>query len=219
VRPGPFTAAADKIEVRLTGDGGHTARPHLTADLVYALGRVIVDVPSLLDRRTDRLAGVSLVWGAVEAGEAVNAIPIEGTVRGTVRILNVDAWRDAPALITKLIHDVVAATGAEAEVVYTRGVPPVTNDAGSTALITEAGRAALGPAHVIEAPLSMAGEDFAFYLQQVRGAMFRLGVGFPGAERRFDLHQSDFDADERAIGCGVQVMVHTAFGALSDADH
>jgi amidohydrolase len=219
VRSGPFTAAADKIEVRLTGKGGHTARPHLTADLVYALGRVIVDVPSLLDRRTDRLAGVSLVWGAVEAGEAVNAIPIEGTVRGTVRILNVDAWREAPDLITKLIHDVVAATGATAEVVYTRGVPPVTNDAGSTAVITEAGRAALGPAHVIEAPLSMAGEDFAFYVQQVRGAMFRLGVGFPGADQRYDLHQSDFDADERAIGHGVQVMVHTAFGALSEADH
>jgi amidohydrolase len=218
VRSGPFTAAADKIEVRLTGLGGHTARPHLTADLVYALGRVIVDVPSLLDRRTDRLAGVSLVWGAVEAGEAVNAIPIEGTVRGTVRILNADAWLAAPDLVTRLIHDVVAATGALAEVTYTRGVPPITNDAGATAVISEAARAALGSANVLEAPVSMAGEDFAFYLQQVRGAMFRLGVGMPGAIRQYDLHQSDFDVDERAIGHGVQVMVHTAIGALTSPD-
>jgi amidohydrolase len=54
VRSGPFTAAADVVEVRLTGRGGHTARPHLTADLVHALGRVVVDVPSLLDRSRSR---------------------------------------------------------------------------------------------------------------------------------------------------------------------
>ncbi len=57
VRAGAFTAAADLVEVRLRGDGGHTARPHLTQDLVHALGRVVVDVPSLLGppgRRTRR---------------------------------------------------------------------------------------------------------------------------------------------------------------------
>jgi amidohydrolase len=214
VRSGPFTAAADKVEVRLTGLGGHTARPHLTADLVYALGRVIVDVPSLLDRRTDRLAGISLVWGAVRAGEAINAIPIEGSVSGTVRTLNVDAWHAAPDLVTRLVHDVVAATGAKAEVIYTHGVPPISNDPAATAVIAQAGRAALGADRVIEAPISMAGEDFAFYLQQVPGAMFRLGVGVPGMERKFDLHQSDFDVDERCIASGVRVMVQTALTAL-----
>src|SRR3954463_10437835 len=117
VRSGPFTAAADIVQVKLTGPGGHTARPHLTADLVHALGRVVVDVPALLDRRVDPRAGVSMVWGAVHSGEAFNAIPGEGHVRGTVRILNRDAWRDAPELITKLVHDVVAPTGAGVEVV------------------------------------------------------------------------------------------------------
>src|SRR5687767_6269568 len=68
VRSGPFTAAADTVEVRLTGPGGHTARPHLTADLVHALGRVIVDVPSLPDRKIDPRPGVSMVWGSVQAG-------------------------------------------------------------------------------------------------------------------------------------------------------
>src|SRR5947208_16805550 len=72
VRAGPFTAAADKVEVTLRGPGGHTARPHLTADLVHALGRVVVDVPALLDRRVDPRAGVSMVFGAIRAGEASN---------------------------------------------------------------------------------------------------------------------------------------------------
>ncbi|WP_306204761.1 amidohydrolase [Actinoplanes sp. RD1] len=217
VRSGPFTAAADTVRVRLTGPGGHTARPHLTADLVHALGRVIVDVPSLLGRRVDPRAGVSMVWGAVHAGKAFNAIPGEGEVLGTVRILNREAWREAPELITRLIRDVVAATGAEAEVVYTRGVPPVINDRMAAAVIAGAAGAALGADRVVEAEVSMGGEDFAFYLEHVPGAMIRLGTGTPGAERHHDLHQSGFDVDERCIGYGVRVMVHTALAALATA--
>ncbi len=215
VRSGPFTAAADTVEVTLTGPGGHTARPHLTADLVHALGRVIVDVPALLDRRVDPRAGVSMVWGAVQAGEAYNAIPGEGHVRGTVRILSREAWRTAPELITKLIRDVVAATGAEVAVNYTRGVPPVINDRMAAAVIAGAAGAALGADRVVEAEISMGGEDFAFYLDNVPGAMIRLGTGTPGSEVKYDLHTSNFDVDEKCIGYGVRVMVHTALAALS----
>jgi amidohydrolase len=215
VRSGPFTAAADKVEIHLTGPGGHTARPHLTADLVHALGRVVVDVPSLLDRRVDPRAGVSMVFGSIRAGEAANIIPNTGEARATVRVLNRDAWREVPELITKLIHDVVAGTGAKAEVKYTRGVPPVVNDRLATAIVAGAAGAALGPDRVVEAEISMGGEDFSFYLEQVPGAMIRLGVGFPGSDTKFDIHQSAFDVDERSIGYGVRVMVHTALAALS----
>src|SRR6201991_1951400 len=173
VRSGPFTAAADTVEVTLTGPGGHTARPHLTADLVHALGRVIVDVPSLLDRRGGppaggpaRGAGLSMVGGAGHAGEAFNAIPGEGHVRGTVRILNRDAWREAPDLIVKLMRDVVAATGAEVDVRYSRGVPPVINDRMASAVIAGAAGAALGADPAGEAEISMGGEGFPFYLDQ-----------------------------------------------------
>ncbi|MDQ1655835.1 MAG: hypothetical protein QOD41_918, partial [Cryptosporangiaceae bacterium] len=72
LRVGPLTAAADMIRVRLSGPGGHTARPHLTADLVGALGRVITEVPAQLGRRVDARAGLSLVFGAVHAGVAAN---------------------------------------------------------------------------------------------------------------------------------------------------
>ena len=215
VRSGPFTAAADMVEVRLTGPGGHTARPHLTADLVHALGRVIVDVPSLLDRRIDPRAGVSMVFGVVRAGEAANAIPIEGYAKATVRVLNREAWREAPSLITQLIKDVVAGTGADVEVKYVRGVPPVINDRMATAVVAGAAGAALGPDRVVEAEISMGGEDFACYLEQVPGAMIRLGSGVPGSAVKLDIHQSTFDVDERAIGHGVRVMVHTALAGLS----
>ena len=215
VRSGPFTAAADMLEVVLRGPGGHTARPHLTADLVHALGRVIVDVPSLLERRIDPRCGVSMVFGAVHAGEATNAIPSEGRARATVRVLDREAWRDLPELVTSLVEHAVAGTGVQVEVNYRRGVPPVVNDRSATAIVAAAAEAALGPDQVVEAEVSMGGEDFSFYLDEVPGAMVRLGVGVPGAAPLLDIHQSTFDVDERAIGHGVRFMVHTALASLA----
>ncbi|MEU7826907.1 amidohydrolase [Catellatospora sp. NPDC049111] len=214
VRSGAITAACDAVEVRLSGKGGHTARPHLTADLVYALGRVVTEVPALLGRRVDPRAGLSMVFGSIHAGEASNAIPNEGSAKGTIRVLNRDAWREAPDLVTQLIKDVVAGTGAKADVRYTRGVPPVINDRMASAVIAGAAGAALGAERVVEAEISMGGEDFAFYLEHVPGAMIRLGTGIPGSAP-MDIHQSAFDVDERAIGYGVRTMVHTALAALA----
>lgn len=215
VRTGPITAAADKLEIRLSGPGGHTARPHLTVDLAYALGRIVVEVPALLSRRLDPRAGASLVFGAVRVGEAHNAIAIEGEARGTVRVLNHDGWRVLPELVPQLVRDVVAGTGAEVEIDYARGVPPVVNDRATTAILEAAAREALGPDRVTEAELSMGGEDFAFYLEQVPGTMFRLGVGRADLSEPMDIHQSSFDIDEAAIGHGVRIMVHTALAALT----
>ena len=215
VRSGPITAAADKLDVRLTGPGGHTARPHMTVDLSYALSRVVTEVPALLNRRLDPRAAVSLVFGAIRAGEAHNAIPSEGIARATVRVLNEDAWRRLPELVPQLIRDVVAGTGAAVEVDYVRGVPPVVNDRIATAVVAGAAAAALGPDRVTEAEVSMGGEDFAFYLEQVPGTMFRLGVGVPGTVTSMDIHQSTFDIDESAIAYGVRVFTHTALAALS----
>lgn len=214
VRSGPLTAAADMMRVRLSGAGGHTARPHLTADLVHALAKVVVEVPALVSRRADPRSGISVVFGAVHAGQAANAIPREGTAEATVRVLDRAAWGEAPALVEELVHAAAAGTGTRVEVDYRRGVPPVVNDHAAAAIFGAAAAAALGPEHVVEAPISMGGEDFAWYLEHVPGAMARLGVGRPGEQ--LDLHQPNFDVDEAAIGHGVRVLVHTALAALTD---
>jgi amidohydrolase len=215
VRAGAFTAAADIVEVTLRGPGGHTSRPHLTTDLVYAMAQVVVGVPGLLTRRVDPRDVVSLVWGAANSGEAPNAIPGTARLRGTVRTLDREAWKGLPDLVTGLIHDVAATAGAGAEVNYIRGVPPVVNDPTATATITSAAVAALGADRVVEAEISMGGEDFAFYLEHVPGAMIRLGTGMPGEEAHRDLHRGDFDVDERCIAAGVRVLARTALDAIS----
>ncbi|MEN3360114.1 MAG: hypothetical protein V7637_4096 [Mycobacteriales bacterium] len=216
LRVGPITAACDAVEVQLTGPGGHTARPHLTADLVYALGKVITEVPGLLSRRVDPRDGVSLVWGAVEAGVAANAIPQHGSIRGTLRTLRRQAWDGAEALVQELVGEVVRPTGAAVEVQYRRGVPPVVNEAGSVAILGQAAAAALGADAVGDTEQSLGGEDFAWYLDHIPGALARLGVHAPAGDQAYqDLHQPTFDIDERALPVGVRVLVYAALRALS----
>ncbi|MBI4939159.1 MAG: amidohydrolase, partial [Actinobacteria bacterium] len=74
-RPGAITSASDAVHVRLHGSGGHTSRPHLTEDLVFALAQVVTQVPAVLTRRLDPRAGVAMVWGRIVAGGASNVIP------------------------------------------------------------------------------------------------------------------------------------------------
>jgi amidohydrolase len=204
VRAGAITAAFHQIEVQLTGSGGHTARPHLTSDVVFALGKVITELPGLLSRRIDPRSALSLVWGAVSAGSAPNAIPPTGVIRGTLRMLDGELWHNLEATVRELLEQIAAPTGAKVEISYDRGVPAVTNDVGLVAVQTEAAVRALGAHSVADALQSMGGEDFAWYLQSVPGAMARLGVRTPGSEEVGDLHQSKFDIDEAALAVGVR---------------
>ena len=91
-RIGAITAAGDTVIIRLSGHGGHTSRPHLTEDLVYALGKLATDLPSTLGRLIDPRHAISLVWGEISAGHAANVVPSEGILRGTLRCLDVDGW-------------------------------------------------------------------------------------------------------------------------------
>lgn len=213
VRAGAITAACDKVKVTLAGPGGHTARPHLTADVVYALGKIITEVPAALTRRVDPRAGLSLVWGYVSAGSAANAIPGLGVAEGTVRCLDTDVWRSAVALIEDLVQSVAATYGVSAKVEYLSAVPPTVNEASSAAMIARGVTAVLGPAAVAETPQSLGGEDFAWYLHLAPGAMARLGTRVPGTLTAGDLHQPTFDIDERAIGAGIRVLAGTVVSA------
>jgi amidohydrolase len=210
VRAGAITAACAKIKVTLGGPGGHTARPHLTADVVYALGKIVTEVPAALTRRVDPRAGLSLVWGHVNAGTAANAIPDEGIVEGTVRCLDADVWRSSVALIEDLVQSVAVPYGVTAKVEHLSAVPPTVNEPASAALVASAAAAVLGPDAVTETSQSLGGEDFAWYLHLVPGAMARLGTRTPGALTTGDLHQPTFDIDERAIGIGVRVLAALA---------
>ncbi|GLX53701.1 peptidase [Streptomyces hygroscopicus subsp. hygroscopicus] len=211
LRHGPITSACDRLEIALDGPGGHTARPHLTTDLVTAAARVAVDVPALIARRVDTRVGLALTWGRIESGHAPNVVPQHAELAGTVRCLDLEAWRQAPDIVHAAIDEVATMHRAKSEINYVRGVPPVVNDKGSADLLRRAMVARRGRDSVESTAQSLGGEDFSWYLEHVPGAMARLGVRRPGERTVRDLHQGDFDADEHAITVGVEMFTAAAF--------
>ncbi|HLS03797.1 MAG TPA: amidohydrolase [Actinomycetales bacterium] len=216
LREGPITSASDKITIKFTGAGGHTSRPHLTNDLVFALGAVITQVPGILSRKIDPRSGTNLTWGMVNSGSAPNVIPAFGELEGTLRCLDIAAWERAGDVLDEAVHAVIAPFGIEAEVRHDRGVPPVVNDRHAVQLQQRALHEVLGEAGEIPVEQSLGGEDFAWYLTRAAGAMARLGTRTPGG-RTYDLHQGDFDPDERAIAIGAKFLATTAL--LASAEH
>jgi amidohydrolase len=212
LRVGAVTSATDQVEVRLSGPGGHTARPHRTADLVAALGELVSRVPGVLARRVDPRAGVNLVWGQVSAGSAVNVIPRTGVAAGTLRMLDRNVWESVPTLLAATVREVVAPYGVEVDITHTRGVPPVVNDALPVAELHAAAMTGLGDMAACDTEQSLGGEDFGWLLEKVPGALARLGVRTPGDLEAVDLHQPTFDVDERCIGVGVRLLVGACLG-------
>lgn len=207
IRAGAITSATDVVELNIKGPGGHTSRPHLSADVIYALGKVITELPALLSRRVDPRTGTVLVFGQVNSGYAPNAIPETGSLTGTMRTADIGIWRDMQSLFTELVEQVLAPVGVEHELTYNRGVPPVLNDDVATALLASAAQS-IDPQAVVQAPQSSGGEDFSWYLEKVPGSMARLGC-WSGEGEQHDLHMGDLIVDERAIGVGIKL-----FGAV-----
>ena len=96
----------------------------MTADLVYALGKIVTELPAALSRRVDPRSSLSLVWGRVSAGTGANPIPDDGVVEGTVRCLDDKAWHEAPDLLKALIESVASAYGVIADLAYQRSARP-----------------------------------------------------------------------------------------------
>lgn len=203
LRDGAITAAADRVTVHLSGRGGHTSRPHLTEDLTFALAKVVTELPAVLSRRLDPRTAFALVWGEVHAGQAANVIPSSGAIAGTLRMLDATAWTTIGPLLAEAVEHVVAPYAVTAVLEHVQGVPPVVNDPDAIEVLRSAadgtGLVAVGT------PQSLGGEDFAWYLRQVPGAMARLGTRTPGGPT-YDLHQGDLVVDDGSVVQGARLL-------------
>ena len=203
LRDGAITAAADRVVVHLSGRGGHTSRPHLTEDLTFALAKVVTEMPAVLSRRLDPRTAFALVWGELHAGQAANVIPSSGVVAGTLRMLDATAWTTVGPLLAEALEHIVAPYAVTAVLEHVQGVPPVVNDPEAIEVLR---RAAEGMGIVpVGTPQSLGGEDFAWYLREVPGAMARLGTRTPGGTT-YDLHQGDLVVDETSVVRGARLL-------------
>ncbi len=215
IRRGGITGASDRVVIRLHGPGGHTSRPHQTVDLIYVAGRVIANLPLLIRHGIDPRETVLVVFGRVEGGSAENVIPTTVELGGTVRLFDLDLWRTMPEILEGVVTDLIRPLGATTEIEYHRGSPPVVNNDVVTGIVSRAATAALGDDGVKPTHQSLGSEDFAWYLEQVPGALLRLGSALP--DRKVDLHSATFDVDERAIETGILVGAESMLQLLEHA--
>jgi len=203
LKVGPITSAADKIHIRLTGPGGHTSRPDRTVDLVNVAARVVTDLPTRVAANLGPDRHLTLVFGRIAGGGAANAIPSVIEMSGTARVRTVEVWRDLPDLIDRYLREIAAAYGAGVELDYRRGSPPVDNDGAVIDVIRRTATDVLGIDGIRSTPQSMGSEDFSWFLEDVPGALVRLGVG--QNDHPVDVHSPTFDLDEAAIEHGIAV--------------
>lgn len=201
LRTGAITGSADRFTIVLEGPGGHTARPHRSVDLIHAAGRLVTDLPAILDRTIDARRPLAVVFGRIEGGSAPNVIPTRVEMTGTVRTTDRGLWDEMPLLMETLAGQIVAPLGAKTSLEYMRGIPPVINDPGVIDVARTAVSDYLGPRAVASTPVSMGAEDFSRYLERVPGALIRLGSASPHGVT--DLHSAGFVFNEESLATGL----------------
>ena len=132
-----------------------------------------------------------------------------------MRLFDLDLWREMPKRIERLVAEMAGPLGAIAEAEYHHGCPPVVNDAEIIAIAEAAAEAALGANKIEHTHQSLGAEDFAWFLEDIPGALIRLGAQIPG--RQVDLHSAMFDIDESAIETGILVASETLLRLLESA--
>ena len=199
----------------MIGRGGHGARPHEGADPIVALAALVTALQTIVSRRVNPASPAVVTVGTVSAGTASNVIPDRASLRGTLRATDV-ATRDLlRSEVREIAAHIAAAHRVEAQVVLGTGLPPVVNHPEAATFAAEAAMSVLGPDAVVPLGITnMGGEDFACYLQSIRGCFLRVGARREG-EPMTPAHSPKFDVAEDAIFVGAAVLAESARRASS----
>ena len=204
VKSGPIAATVELIDIKLKGMGGHTSRPNESVDLVWAQSQLVNSLEQSINHGIDQQEPVVLAFGKVEGGSAHNVLPSEINLSGTLRYLNPKIKDNLYKKIEESVSIVSKMTNAKISWESMYACPGVINDKNLTNLILSSANSAIGEENVdILEISSMGGEDFAYYLEKVPGAYFRVG-SYDGFVE--DIHTSDFNVDEECIFTGIKVF-------------
>lgn len=215
VRSGPVMAAVDGIDITIRGEGGHGAAPHRSVDAIVVAAQAIMALQTIASRQVNPVDSMVLTIGTISGGYRHNVIADEVRMSGTLRTLNPALRKAVPGIIDRTLAGVTQSAGGTYEFTRTPGYPALINDETVASIIAESAKRLLGKRHVIEEiEPSMGGEDFAYFLQEVPGAMFMLGAGNPAKGAKYPAHHPRFDFDEDAMANGVALMVDVVLELL-----
>ncbi|WP_416144639.1 M20 family metallopeptidase [Planococcus koreensis] len=205
-RSGPLQAAPDRFDIKIIGQGGHGAYPHQTKDSIVIGGHLIGNLQQIVSRRVDPLESAVVSVCSFEAKNPFNVIADTAVLSGTVRTFKEDVRSLVEQEIGRIIEGTCYAAGAKYEYTYTRGYPTTVNHKEETEFVAALAPQVPGVEAVNETEPVMGGEDFSYYLQNVKGTFFFTGAQNPEAQETFPHHHPKFDIDERALLIAAKVL-------------
>lgn len=207
---GPITASGDQFRVRVEGPAtGHSARPHQSKDTIWIATQIMNSLYQIVGRITDARNAAVISICRIHAGEAYNVIPRMTEFGGTYRCTVIQDRELIKDKIGRLARDIGQAYGAEINVHFEDGAPPVINNGELVGVLRETILETLGETAIFDIPIpSMGAEDFAHYLDHVPGMLIRVGT-CNGPDTAYPLHDSKFDIDEAAMPLASRVVAQT----------
>ena len=211
-RTGALLAAADMLEIAVTGRGGHASMPHDTRDPVPVACEIVMALQAMVTRRFDAAEAVVVTVSQMDAGSAHNIIPDRALLRGTMRTLSPEKRSAVQQAVRQVAENIAAAHDCSAEVTVTEGFPPTINDARAVALAEAVATALPGGEFMHLAAPIMGAEDFSYVLEKVPGMMAFLGVAEQGADWRHccGIHSSRMLVDETVLPRGAAFLAGCA---------
>ncbi|MFZ4634437.1 MAG: M20 metallopeptidase family protein [Saprospiraceae bacterium] len=215
-REGMFMASSDEIYLTVHGRGGHGALPQDTIDPVAIAAQLLTALQQLVSRQANPATPSVLTFGKIYSdGGATNVIPNAVHLEGTFRTHD-EAWRkEALQRLRVLAESVCQGMGAHCTVRIVSGYPALYNHEVLTRKARTAAQAYLGAENVVELPIRMTSEDFAYYTHVVPACFYRLGTGNPEKGISSPVHTDAFDVDETALATGGGLMAWLAMTELS----
>jgi N-acetyldiaminopimelate deacetylase len=200
-RPGILFANTSEIHIELNGKSGHAAYPHQTNDMVVAATQLFTQLQTVISRNVNPLDAAVLTVGKLIAGTKENIIAGRAELNGTIRTLSLDTMKKLQQRVKDIVQGIGTSFQCEAILNWGMQYVDVTNHKEITAQFmdwvdkkTEY--------QLVECREAMTGEDFGYFLKEIPGFLFWLGVDTP-----YGLHHSKITPDERAIGVGMDTMI------------
>jgi metal-dependent amidase/aminoacylase/carboxypeptidase family protein len=114
----------------------------------------------------------------------------------------------------KIAESIAKGYGAACEFDILKGYPVLYNHEELTLRTKKWAIEFLGKDKVVDLPLRMTAEDFAYFSQVMPACFYRLGTGNPERGITSPIHTDTFDIDEAALETGMGMMAWLALQEL-----
>jgi hippurate hydrolase len=207
-KPGVLLAATDGFKATFVGRGCHGAYPHFGRDPIVCAAEAVLNLQQFVSRELDPADSAVVTVGVFRAGTATNVIPDQATIEGTARTITAQSRAAIRRSIERRCAGIAAANDCQLQFIWVDGYPPTVNDPKMADHVAAIAKATLGPDRYLPVPRpSMGGEDFAYYLEQIPGCFFLVGVEPLDHPEYPSLHTDLYDFTDDAVGVGIRMFV------------